>query len=48
MFLFAIITATMFAVAFNAWRLGNERRDVAPLGMVSGVSGVGAVATDIL
>ncbi len=27
--LFAIMTATMLAATLNAWRLGNEKRDVA-------------------
>ncbi len=39
--LFAIMTATMFAVTVHAWRLGNEPRDLALLGAVGGLCGVG-------
>ncbi|MBC7942092.1 MAG: hypothetical protein H7Z19_20440 [Chitinophagaceae bacterium] len=39
--LLAIMTATMLAAAVNAWRLGNEKRDVALLGAVGGLCGVG-------
>ena len=46
--LLAIMTATMFAVAFQAWRLGNEMRDVALLGAVGGLCGVGTVVAAIL
>jgi uncharacterized membrane protein YadS len=46
--LLAILTATMFAVAFNAWRLGNDKRDVALLGMVGGLCGAGAAVAAIL
>lgn len=31
---FTAMTATLFAVTFNAWRLGNERRDIALLGTI--------------
>lgn len=44
----AIMTATMFAVTFHAWRLGNEKRDVALLGAVGGVCGVGTAVVAIL
>ena len=44
----AVITATLFAVTFNAWRLGNEKRDVALLGLIGGVFGVGTVAAAAL
>ncbi len=44
----AIMTATLFGVTFNAWRLGNEKRDVALLGAVGGLCGVGTVAAAIL
>jgi uncharacterized membrane protein YadS len=46
--LLAIMTATMFAVTFNAWRLGNERRDVALLAAVGGLCGVGTAVAAIL
>ena len=42
--LLAIMTATMFAVTFHAWRLGNEKRDVALLGAIAGLCGVGTAA----
>ena len=44
----AIMTATMFAVTFHAWRLGNDKRDVALLGAVGGLCGVGTVVTAFL
>ena len=40
--LFAIMSATLLVVALHAWRLGNERRDVALLGTIGGVCGLGA------
>lgn len=43
--IFAILTATLVAVTFHAWRLGNERRDVALLGVVSGLLGAGTAVT---
>lgn len=46
--LFALLTATLAAVTFQAWRLGNERRDVALLGVFSGLLGVGTVVTSIV
>lgn len=39
--LLAVMTATMFAVTFQAWRLGNEKRDVVLLGAVGGLCSVG-------
>ena len=42
--LLAIMTATMFAVTFHAWRLDNEKRDVALLGAIAGLCGVGTAA----
>jgi uncharacterized membrane protein YadS len=44
----AIMTATLFAVTFHAWRLGNEKRDVALLGTVGGLCGVGTVVAAFL
>jgi len=44
----AIMTATMFAVTFHAWRLGNEKRDVALLGAIGGLCGVGTIAAAVL
>ncbi|MEY4754850.1 MAG: hypothetical protein RJA44_2525 [Pseudomonadota bacterium] len=46
--LFAILTATLVAVTFHAWRLGNEKRDVALLGAFSGVLALGTVVTTIV
>ena len=45
---FAILTATLAGVTLHAWRLGNERRDVAFLGVCSGLCGVGTAVTSIL
>lgn len=39
--LLAIMTVTLSAVTFHAWRLGNEKRDVALIGAVGGLCGVG-------
>jgi uncharacterized membrane protein YadS len=47
-FILAIMTATLFAVTFHAWRLGNEKRDVALLGVVAGLCGVGTAVAAIL
>jgi hypothetical protein len=44
----AVMTATMFAVTFHAWRLGNEKRDVVPLGAVGGLCGVGTAVAAII
>lgn len=43
----AILTAALAGSAFHAWRLGNERRDVALLGAFSGLLGVGTVVTAV-
>lgn len=43
-FVLATLTVTMLAVTLHAWRLGNERRDVALLGAIGGLLGVGTVA----
>lgn len=40
--LLALLTATLAGVTFHAWRLGNEKRDVALLGVFSGLCGVGS------
>ncbi|URI10765.1 hypothetical protein MW290_17410 [Aquincola tertiaricarbonis] len=36
------LTAALGFAAWQAWRIGNERRDVALLGSVAGLLGVGA------
>lgn len=46
--LLAILTATLAGVTFQAWRLGNEKRDVALLGAFSGLLGVGTVVTAVV
>ncbi len=44
----AILSAALAVVAFQAWRLGNEKRDVALLGAFSGLFGVGTAVSAIL
>ena len=44
----AVMTATMFAVAFHAWRLGNEKHDVAPLGAIGGLCRLGTASPRFL
>jgi hypothetical protein len=46
--LLAIMTATMLAVTFNAWRLGNDKRDMALLAAVGGLCGVGTAVAVML
>ena len=46
--LFAILTTTLVGVTFHAWRLGNEKRDVALLGVFSGLCGVGTAVAAML
>jgi hypothetical protein len=46
--LLAIMTATMVVVTFQAWRSGDEKRDVALLGTVGGLCGVGTAVAAIL
>ena len=43
----AVMTATLFVVTFNAWRLGNERRDIALLGAMGSLCGVGTAVAMI-
>ena len=45
---FAILTLCLVGVTFHAWRLGNEKRDVVLLGVISGMMGAGAAVTAIL
>lgn len=42
-FFLTLMAATLGIVAIQAWRLGNERRDVALLGGVGGLCGAGAL-----
>lgn len=46
--LLAMLTATLAGVTAQAWRLGNEKRDIALLGVFSGLCGVGTAFTAIL
>lgn len=47
--LFGLLLATvLFAAAWQAWRIGNERRDVALLGVGGGVSAVGSAVAFLL
>jgi len=41
--LFLVLTVTLAGVAIYAWRIGNERRDVALLGSLSALCGTGAL-----
>lgn len=43
-----LLTAVMAAAAWQAWRIGNERRDVLLLGAGGGVSAVGAAMAFML
>ena len=43
-----LLAVTLFAAAWQAWRIGNDRRDVTLLGVGGGVSAVGAVTTLLL
>lgn len=46
--LFAILTVCLIGVTFHAWHLGNEKRDVALLGVFSGLMGAGTALTAFL
>ena len=46
--LLAIMTIALLAVTFHAWRLGNERRDIALLGAFGGLFAAGTVVAAIL
>lgn len=39
---------TLLVVTLHAWRLGNEKRDVALLGALAGLSGFGAAVSTAL
>ena len=46
--LLAILTLCLVGVTFHAWRLGNEKRDVVLLGVLSALLGAGtAVAANL-
>jgi hypothetical protein len=46
--LFAILTLCLVGVTFHAWRLGNEKRDVVLLGVLSSLMGAGTAIAAIL
>ncbi len=46
--LLAILTATLAGVTFHVWRLDNEKRDVALLGVFSSLLGFGTVVSAIV
>jgi len=46
--LLAILTFCLAGVTFQAWRLGNEKRDVALLGVCSALVGAGTTAAAVL
>ena len=39
--LLGLMTLALIGVTFQAWRMGNEKRDVALLGAFSGMLGLG-------
>lgn len=43
-----VLTVTLAGVSVHAWRLGNERRDVALLGVCSGLLGLGTAVTVVV
>lgn len=47
-FVLAVLAVCQVGVAFQARRLGNDQRDVALLGLVSGLWGAGATASALL
>ena len=46
--LLAVMTVALFAVAFQAWRIGNEKRDVALLAVFGGLFAAGTAVAAIL
>ncbi|MCX2862203.1 hypothetical protein OOZ63_10150 [Paucibacter sp. PLA-PC-4] len=46
--LFAILTLCLVGVTFQAWRLSNEKRDIALLGVFSALMGMGTAVAAIL
>ena len=45
---FAVMTLCLAGVAFHAWRLGNEKRDVVLIGVFCSLMGAGTAVTAIL
>lgn len=46
--LLGVTALTLVGVTLHAWKLGNDRRDVALLGAFAGLSGIGAATAAIL
>jgi cbb3-type cytochrome oxidase subunit 3 len=46
-FLLALMTVCLVGVAIHAWRIGNERRDVALLGTIAALCSAGTVAVAV-
>lgn len=46
--LMTLLTAALAVATFQAWRLGNERRDVALLGALGGLSGFGTAVSALV
>lgn len=46
--LLGIMTVVLVGVTLHAWRLGNEKRDVALLGAFAGLAGVGTAAAALV
>jgi hypothetical protein len=46
--LLTILSTCLLGVTLQAWRLGNETRDVVLLGALSGLMGAGTAVTAIL
>lgn len=46
--LLATMTVTLIGVALNAWRIGNDRRDVVLLAVFAGLFGAGTAAAAVL
>jgi hypothetical protein len=44
----ATLAITQAGVSLHAWRLGNEKRDVALLGAMSALCGVGTIASAVV
>lgn len=45
---FAILTFSLVGVTIQAFRLGNEKRDVALIGLISGLLGTGTAVSVFL
>lgn len=46
--LLAVMTASLVGITLHAWRLGNEKRDVALLGVFAGLCGAGTALRAVL